>query len=263
MSKGSSIQSDHRRVRVVWTSLIAASTVVCGLLLLSQRQHADTPVAMTITAVPSAPATALSRGGTERAPAAWGTSLPGATNGDRSIAPRNASLEPGQWSAIVIHHSGSVAGSAESIGRQHVADGLAGLGHHFIIGNGNGMGDGAIHVGYRWDCQLPGAHLGTEALRASSLTRAEAVGTRPVGLSSDELRHHSVSVCLVGHGDRREFTPRQMRELLDLVVKLQRELGISRERVFLASDFQGMQGPGAHFESAWLESQLIGAAGIP
>lgn len=255
MSKGSSIQSDHRRARVVWTSLITASTVVCGLLLLSQRQDAATPVAMTITALPGTPGTASSRLGTEPA-VVVGTSLPGMVTSDRSIAPRNTPLEPGQWSAIVIHHSGSVAGSAESISRQHVADGLAGLGHHFIIGNGNGMGDGAIHVGYRWDRQLPGAHLGTEALRASSVTR-------PVGLSSDELRHHSVSVCLVGHGDRREFTPRQMRELLDLVVKLQRELGISRERVFLASDFQGMDGPGAHFESAWLESQLVGAVGAP
>lgn len=253
--------SDSRRTRLVWSSLVVSSTVVCGALLASQGDRAGTRAG----AQGPAPAVSVAevRAAGVRTPVHQTTMAGGAEGAggraiDRSIAPRQASIEPGHWKAIVIHHSGSVAGSPESISRQHVDRGLAGLGHHFVIGNGNGMGDGAVHVGYRWDRQLPGAHLGSEALRAPS--SAVSAWTRPVGLSSEELRHASVSVCLVGHGDRREFTPRQERELLDLVKRLQSELGIPAESVFLASDLDGEQaGPGAHFPVAWLESQLVDA----
>ncbi len=60
--------------------------------------------------------------------------------------------------AIVIHHSGSTYGSAESIERDHKAMSLSGLGYHLVIGNGNGAGDGELHVGYRWLDQLRGPH---------------------------------------------------------------------------------------------------------
>ena len=64
----------------------------------------------------------------------------------------------------MIHQSGSAYGKPSTIEAEHVAQNLRGLGHHFVIGNGSGMDDGEVHVGYRWLDQLPGAHAaGTEA----------------------------------------------------------------------------------------------------
>ena len=54
------------------------------------------------------------------------------------------------WSGIVVQHLGEPAGSIESIHRSHVAGGLDGLVFHFVIGNGNGLGDGAVHASERW-----------------------------------------------------------------------------------------------------------------
>src|SRR5688572_16965793 len=64
----------------------------------------------------------------------------------------NAPVSPRRWKYIVIHHSGAEEGSLKSIDRyhreeRHMENGLA---YHFLIGNGNGMGDGEIAVGNRW-----------------------------------------------------------------------------------------------------------------
>ncbi len=233
--------SDSHRARIVWTSLIAASTVVVGGLILSERGHDGQ------SAVPS-PAISLATIVTKDASASVAQSTDKSSDG--GIAPRGAALVPGQWKAIVIHHSGTMGGTAESMARDHVADGRAGLGHHFLIGNGTGLGDGAVHVGYRWNRQLPGAHLGSQAIQPAP------GGARQVALTGNELLKGTISVCLIGHGDRRAFTPRQLHELLELVSELQRELNIPSEQVYLASDLPGTTGPGTHFPAAWFESSL-------
>ena len=58
-------------------------------------------------------------------------------------------LERSRWQAIVIHHSGEPAGDAESLRRLHESYGYRGLGYHFLIGNGNGLGDGHGRCGDR------------------------------------------------------------------------------------------------------------------
>src|SRR5207249_11104331 len=68
-------------------------------------------------------------------------------------------LDRQRWTGIVIHHLGEPAGDADSVTRKHLSYGYKGLGYHFLIGNGNGLGDGVVHVGYRWNEQLPGAHV--------------------------------------------------------------------------------------------------------
>src|SRR6056297_2856395 len=81
--------------------------------------------------------------------------------GGRSIAPLAASaasvpleaiteppvgLDGDRWRRIVIHHSRSRHGNAAQLARSHQSMGLAGLGYHFVIGNGRGMADGELHV---------------------------------------------------------------------------------------------------------------------
>ena len=52
----------------------------------------------------------------------------------------------------------AMAGVREKMKYSHVPDGLKGLGYHFVIGNGRGISDGELYVGYRWLDQLAGAH---------------------------------------------------------------------------------------------------------
>jgi len=110
-------------------------------------------------------------------------------------------ITPGKWKHVVIHHSGTYMGTVKGMDRfhreeRHMENGLA---YHFVIGNGQGMGDGEIAVGHRWTEQLDGGHL-----------------------RSDELNAVSIGICLVGDFEHARPTAAQMdslraltRDLLD------------------------------------------------
>ncbi len=173
-----------------------------------------------------------------------------------SVAPSAAAFDRERWTSIVIHHSGLPAGNAASIERHQQGAGIAGLGYHFVIGNGHGLGDGEIQVGYRWSHQLPGAHVALRP-RANS---SGATGVRPASMGPADLARlgeRSIGICLVGNGDRAPFTPRQIRELVALVTALQRELEIPATEVFLHRDLAMVSSPGEQFPAAEFESQLL------
>lgn len=148
-------------------------------------------------------------------------------------------LDRNRWKSIIIHHSGELAGNAETIGRLHLENGARMMGYHFVIGNGNQMGNGVIHVGERWIRQLAGWHA--------------------VGANADFYNQHAIAICLVGNGDRREFTDLQIEQLVGLVQRLQRELGIPASAVRLHRDVaDGLtSSPGRHFPTAVLDQQLL------
>jgi hypothetical protein len=145
-------------------------------------------------------------------------------------------IEPGRWKAIIIDDSGSAYGTPASIDEQHRALGLRGLGSDFVVGNGNGMGDGEIHVGYRWLTQQPGAHT--------------------AGAEGEWYNRHAIGVTLVGDGSRRAFSDAQMTRLLDLVAALAREYDIPPDRVVLHSDVAPVDGPGRYFPAAAFREQV-------
>jgi hypothetical protein len=148
-----------------------------------------------------------------------------------------ADLDHARWTGIVIHHLGLPAGDAERVHRLHLGYGYQGLGYHFLIGNGSGLADGIVHVGYRWNEQLPGAHV--------------------VG-AGDEHNQSSIGICLIGNGDRRPFTEKQMRSLVSLVRRLQRELDIPADHVHLHRDLTpSVTSPGRFFPLASLREQLL------
>ena len=149
------------------------------------------------------------------------------------ITPRDAALDRDRWRAIVIHDSGTPAGDVASIERRHQQAGLAGLGFHFVVGNGQGMDDGAVAVGPRWERQLAGAHA------ARGWRTPARIGGTAV-LDASGLNRSAIAICLVGRADRRPFTDRQCREVRALVRQLQSEFGIPDGAVFMACELQGV-----------------------
>ena len=147
---------------------------------------------------------------------------------------------PQRWSALAIHFSGSAGGSARTLHRDHQRMGLGGLAYHFVVGNGRGMGDGQIEIGYRWRHQLDG-------MRSHGVTaRAAEVPIRPV-----------IDICLIGDGHESAPTDAQVRQLVWLTQQLQEALQITAEQV--AVD-EGPVGP-TRFPLAMFRHQLLMVAG--
>jgi len=153
-----------------------------------------------------------------------------------------AGLDRQRWDRIVIHHSRSRFGDPAQIAREHERLGLAGMGYHFVIGNGRGMADGELHIGSRWLGQQPGAHV--------------------AGANSLDLNRTSIGVCLVGDGRSERFGRQQLDRLVDSVVALARGLDIPISRINLHQDLAGVVGPGPFFPRERFYRRLADA-GIP
>lgn len=150
-----------------------------------------------------------------------------------------APLDRQRWTGIVIHHLGEPAGNAASIHRRHLNMGYDGLGYHFVIGNGNGLADGAVEVGYRWNKQWAGAHV--------------------LGPAGDYHNRHSIGICLIGNGDRRGFTEQQMASLVSLTHRLQQALDIPDTAVFMHRDLaEEVSSPGRFFTEGRFREELRG-----
>ena len=119
------------------------------------------------------------------------------------------------WKVIVVHDSGSAAGSYDTLDRRHTAAGREGCGYHFVINNGNGGPDGNVQIGYRWTYQKPGDFFEGEAGRDFN------------------RRFETIGICLIGDGDHTAPTAAQQRELEGLVAQLRTRFQIPADRVFV------------------------------
>jgi N-acetyl-anhydromuramyl-L-alanine amidase AmpD len=117
-------------------------------------------------------------------------------------------VEKRPWEYIVLHHSASARGSAQSFDQYHRQRGWAGLGYHFVIGNGTDQGDGVVIAGPRWYQQDAGAHA------HSSLYNERGIG-----------------ICLVGNFEEKGPSEAQMAALIELVRRLGREYKIDAEHI--------------------------------
>lgn len=121
--------------------------------------------------------------------------------------------QSGRWRYIVLHHSATVGGTPEAFDRYHRQERgwENGLGYHFVIGNGQGMGDGEIAVGRRWLEQLDGAHVNmAEENRANSFC---------------------IGVALVGDFQKSPPTAAQLASLDGLLAFLVDEYGIETDKI--------------------------------
>lgn len=211
---GSSRAQVNPRTRNVWSALLASMTVVGGGLWALQGAPMPRTDGLALTPLVSA---------------AGPSSI-------EAVFRTRSTLERERWTSIVIHHSGSPYGTPASLDAEHRAMDLAGLGYHFVVGNGSGIADGEIHVGYRWLDQLPGAHV--------------------AGPQGDHYNRTSIGICLVGDGRRRPFSDEQIARLVQLVNALGDRMGIPPERVHLHSELTRTDDPGRFFPVAAFREQL-------
>lgn len=134
------------------------------------------------------------------------------------------------WDRVVLHHTATSTGSVASIDSVHKrkTDGRGqpwlGIGYHFVIGNGQGMADGAIEPTFRWRQQLPGAHAGDA-----------------------EINQTGVGIALVGNFDKSPPTPAQREAVTRLIRHLLETLELTPERVIGHGDIKATACPGRYF----------------
>lgn len=202
------------RTKVVWASLMASMTAVGGLLWVLQGGPAPRLDGLALPAMVAAA---------------------GPTSIEAVFKTRQPIIQQ-RWQAIVIHHSGASYGTPASIESQHRAMNLDGMGYHFLIGNGSGLEDGEVHVGYRWLEQRSGAHV--------------------AGKQGDWYNRNSIGICLVGDFSRQAPSDRQMWRVSQLVSALAEQLQIPSDHIYLHSDVAGVSDPGPFFPEAAFRAQL-------
>jgi len=139
--------------------------------------------------------------------------------------PWKPSVAARDWKYIVIHHTASSSGSVESIHAYHLTKKdkngkpWKGIGYHFVIGNGNGMGDGEIEPTFRWKQQTSGAHAGS--------------------LTHPEYNDQGIGICLVGNFEVSHPSAAQLSAVKQLVGVLKREYSIKSSNVIGHRDVIG------------------------
>jgi murein DD-endopeptidase MepM/ murein hydrolase activator NlpD len=148
------------------------------------------------------------------------------TSVQQSIA--TAPVKARRWRNIVIHHAAVDEGTLQALDRyhreqRHMENGLA---YHFLIGNGNGLGDGVIGVGNRWKKQLDGGHLRSEAQNRTA-----------------------IGICLIGNFDESKPTEKQMQSLEALTRALMKrcQLPVSVVKTHKQINVVSTRCPGRYF----------------
>jgi len=212
--KGLRLFTPDRRTCIVLASLIGAMTVASGLLLILEPAP--------VVPVPDISLSALDQ----------------PTNSvTQQIFPPAGADQLHNWKGIVIHDSGAMSGSAQSINEIHEALGVGTLGYHFVIHNGNGGPDGLRTDGPRWHRQAAGAYCG--------------------GADADLYNQHAIGVCLIGNFAKESPTEEQMQQLVKLVNTLQQRFDIASNRVWVQSGADQDATPGRHFPLARFQKQLL------
>ena len=131
-----------------------------------------------------------------------------------------------EWNFIVIHHSASDSGNAVNFDKLHreVNGWSRGLGYDFVIGNGNGSGNGQIEVGPRWIKQIDGAHAGVK-----------------------KYNRFGIGICLVGNFENTRPTNEQISSLISLIKFFQERYNIPSENVILHKHVKTTACPGSTF----------------
>ncbi len=130
-----------------------------------------------------------------------------------------------KWKYIVAHHSATSVGSATSFDKVDRRHGMEnGLAYHFVIGNGNGAGDGEIQIGPRWTKQLHGGHV-----------------------SKWEYNNHGIGICLVGNFEKTRPTTKQINSFIQLTEYLGNDVLRGKYQFKVHKEINATLCPGRYF----------------
>ncbi|WP_397568753.1 N-acetylmuramoyl-L-alanine amidase [Schlesneria sp. T3-172] len=144
--------------------------------------------------------------------------------------PWKPDIESRDWSYIVLHHTAAESGSVESIHEEHLkrkdknGKQWLGVGYHFVIGNGKGMGDGEIEPTFRWRQQMQGAHAGVA-----------------------DYNQLGIGIVLIGNFEESPPTKAQVAAVKKLVGILKRDYRIVGNKIVGHSDVKATECPGKYF----------------
>lgn len=151
-----------------------------------------------------------------------------------------APVKKGRWKYIIVHNSGTRQGNARVFDVYHrrVRKMQNGLAYHFVIGNGNGAGDGEIEIGNRWTRQINGGHV-----------------------ASDYLNNIAIGICLVGDYNRDTPTKAQMAALDELITYLRGRVGKIKGKPAIVVPHKKINPkptdcPGDRFPYSWLKQRF-------
>ena len=192
----------------VFVSLVAMVALTSLLLLLLEAPPLTSPVSQTLFAV-DAP---------ESLDAIFQTQAPTAV---------------GRWRYVYVHHSRTPGGDAVALSQG--GEGTPAFADHFVIGNGDGCGDGEVQMTQAWNHQ-------------------DGIRQPPAGAT---LSSACISVCLVGDFTHTRPAPAQQRRLSQLVEALQARLHIPAGAVFAHPEVDTAAGVGHAFPVAAFRGELL------
>jgi N-acetylmuramoyl-L-alanine amidase len=132
---------------------------------------------------------------------------------------------------IIIHHSATAQGDAETFRRAHKAKGWRDIGYHYVIGNGTYSGDGEVETGRPEN--ESGAHC-----------------------SADGMNFKSIGICLVGNFDIDKPSIAQMEALEILCRDIMARYKIPVSKVLGHGEVDATNCPGKNFDMAAFRKRL-------
>ena len=120
---------------------------------------------------------------------------------------------PNRWKYIVVHHSAGKFGNIDflqKVHRERTNDPIYAIAYHYIIGNGNGLGDGEIDSDIRRKYNIWGSHISVKNLDRNA---------------------RGLGICLIGNFEEDSVTDKQYNSLVALTSQLMNEYSISPENV--------------------------------
>ncbi|MGE5194258.1 MAG: peptidoglycan recognition family protein [Deltaproteobacteria bacterium] len=221
------------------SSLLLTTLTLGGLILVGCTQ--PPPLPPPTASIPPQSVPGLGDAGRRVPPPGiiTGVPRPGSNPWKPTVAARD-------WKYVVIHHTATTSGSVESIHAAHLknkdknGNPWLGIGYHFVIGNGDGMPDGAIEPTFRWRTQIQGAHAGS---------------------SNKDYNERGVGICLVGNFEKTPPTAAQRKSVKLLVQTLRAEYKVPAANVVGHKDIRASatECPGKFFpmaEIAGTDSEL-------
>lgn len=119
-----------------------------------------------------------------------------------------------RWKYIVIHHSAGSYGNIEFLQQVHrdrqPRDPIDAIPYHYIIGNGKGLGLGAIESDWRQQYGIWGQH---------------------VSIANIDHNLRGIGICLIGNFEKHQVPAKQYQSLVRLTKRLMEEHSIGPDNV--------------------------------